>query len=628
MSKRPLAAVAILGLLLGAAAAAAQPAGDRVEPRLRQALETASQEWVRVGVTLRRDDLPAPGAAQRARVAERQGRVLGALPAGSFRLGRRYQSLPGMAGWARRAAVEALERHPEVRSVYLDGVVKPTLAQGTALIGADQVHAFGLTGAGLNVAVIDSGVDTDHPDLVDDLVAQQCFCDNHPSPVRGCCPDGDDDQSGPGAAEDTDGHGTYVSGIISSGGVVAPVGVAPGAGIVAMRVFGPNGASFSDIAAALDWVLINRNAFADPIRIVNMSLGDGIERNNPSQTPCSNSNTAIAIDALHAVGIAVFVSSGNEGFDDGISFPACSPNAISVGGVYDTSLPSVSWGGPGACTDTNVSPDDFVCHTNSDEILDLLAPDFATTTSGLGGGVRHSFGGTSASAPYAAAQAALLLEADPSLTPNQIRTALASSGPSVSHPTSGLSWPRSDVGEAVGALVSVCGNGALEPGEDCDDGGTQGGDCCAADCSFEPSGSSCDDGSACTSPDSCDGSGACQPGAPLICDDANLCTDDSCSPASGCVFTNNSASCDDADLCTDGDVCSGGACQPGPPLDCDDGDPCTAESCDAISGCASEPIPNCGSPVPVLPHAGGSLLGVLLAASGAWLLRSRARHSG
>jgi hypothetical protein len=617
-------------------AAPPEAAREKLDPRLQRALEAVGrQEWLAVGVTLRGDDLPRPGPSRAAPVAARQERVLGALPAGAFRLRHRYRVLSGVAGFARPGAVEALAAHPEVRSVYLDGRAHPTLAQGRVLVGADDAHALGVTGAGVNVAVLDTGIDTDHPDLADDLVHEECFCaDSHPSPMIGnsCCPNGQDTQSGPGAAEDHSGHGTAVAGIITSAGTVAGRGVAPDAGIVAVRVSGPQGALFSDIAAGLDWVLDHRNDFADPIRAVNLSLSDGGEYNDPTGSPCSGTNTADAIEALHGVGIPTFVSSGNDGFDDGVSFPGCNARAISVGGVYDASFASVSWCGNAQCTttlctDTNTAPDRFVCHTNSDEILDLLAPDYQTAVPGLGGGIQGSFGGTSASSPYAAGQAALLFQADPGLDADQILAALSSSGVTVTNPANGLAFARSDVGEAVAPLVASCGNGETEPGEDCDDGGTLGGDCCAADCSFEGAGAGCDDADACTTADACDGAGSCVGGPPLACNDADVCTDDSCSPASGCVFAPNTAPCDDADACTTADACDGaGGCVGGPPLACGDADPCTAESCDSVLGCVSTAIDGCGiAQVPALSRIGSILLAGALISAGALMAAGRLR---
>jgi cysteine-rich repeat protein len=241
------------------------------------------------------------------------------------------------------------------------------------------------------------------------------------------------------------------------------------------------------------------------------------------------------------------------------------------------------------------------------------------------GGATENFGGTSAASPYAAGAAALLIQADPTLTPEQIRTLLKSHGSLVTNPDNGLSFRRTDVAAAL-ASVAPCGDGNLQGTEECDDGNTADGDCCSADCAFESNASSCDDADACTSADSCDGAGSCVGGPPLSCDDVNACTDDSCDSGSGCVFTNNSDPCSDGNACTSVDACSGGACSPGPPLDCDDADPCTADGCDGVTGCFHSEIPECIPPAPV-PAASvwgqAALLAMLAWAGALWLRRHR-----
>ena len=335
-----------------------------------------------------------------------------------------------------------------------------------------SAHTQGYTGAGVTAVVIDSGIDAGHPDLADDLVAEQCFCsDNPPGPMIRCCPNGAATQSGPGAAAETDGHGTSVAGIITSGGVVAAPGIAPDAGIAAIRVFGSGGSGglFSDIDAALDWALDNRVALG--IRVVNLSLGDGGQYASPSVFPCSGSNTTSAVSALVAAGVAVFVASGNEGHDAGISFPACIGDAISVGGVYDADVGPVSWCGNASCstilcTDNPTSADQFVCHSNSSANLDLLAPDWRTDAPEAGGAT-HPFGGTSAASPYAAGEAALLLQAQPALTPAALRSLMKAHGPLVTNPGNSLSFRRTDVAGALATLVDSDGDGltdAIETG--------------------------------------------------------------------------------------------------------------------------------------------------------------------
>ena len=581
---------ALLLLSLASSAAFAAPPGRaKLEARLAERLErSAAEQEIAIGITLRESDLPKPRAARRAAIRARQQRALDAMPARRFRLKHRFESLSGFAGWATPQEIEALLAHPEVESVYLDGTVRATLSQGSALIGASAAQGFGYTGAGVRVAVLDSGIDSDHPHLADDIAAQQCFCDDNPSPVMGCCPGGG--QTG-ASAEDDQGHGTSVAGIITSSNP-AGRGVAPDAEIVAVKVLsGSGGGSFSDVAAGLDWVLTNRVLLG--IRVANLSIGDGVQYSNPNAFPCSGTNTANGIKALHSAGVSVFVSSGNSGFDNGLEFPACVSEAIAVGGVYDASLGSVSWCGSTGCTttlcvDSSTAADQFVCHSNSDELLDILAPDWRTDTTALGGGSR-SFSGTSAASPYAAAEAALLLQADPALTPLQIESLLESHGPMVPNPGNGLSFRRSDVLAALASIVPhTCGNGVHEPGEQCDDANTVSGDCCSSSCSFESAGSACQDGNLCTLSDSCNGSGACVAGPPRVCDDGSFCNGaESCNSGTGCVAGTPPA-LDDGVACTD-DSCDEGADlvlhTPNHAL-CDDGAFCNGpESCDELAGC-------------------------------------------
>ncbi|MFP6630218.1 MAG: S8 family serine peptidase, partial [Myxococcota bacterium] len=470
---RAAASALLAGLLLaGAVAEVAAQEQPRVGPRLRSRIQAASSgERIRIQVKLRERDLPRQGPRRRSRIRARQERARSALPRNSFKLRRRYRNLSGMAGWARVDAVAALERHPEVERVYLDRRIEVAMNEGVALLGSDLIVAAGFTGQGVNIGLVDTGIDTDHIHLADALVAEECFCDNDPVVGVGCCPNGGETQSGPGAAEDDSGHGTGMAGVMTSARP-GRNGIAPNAGIVAVRVLSAaGGGTTSDIDAGLDWILTNHAAL--DIRVVNMSLSDQGEYDDEEDFPCSGSITSEAIADLVAAGVTVFAASGNNGYDDGLSFPACIPDAISVGGVYDVDLASVTWPclDPPACSescfDMPVLADDFVCQTNAGPLLDVLAPNWHTRTLALDDS-NATLGGTSISSAYASGEAALLLSVDPTLTPAAIRTLLSDHGNSVTNPEDGNSYNRTDLFAAYGEVLLTLdtdGDGILDDGD-------------------------------------------------------------------------------------------------------------------------------------------------------------------
>lgn len=463
----PLALVALLGIA-GVGEAAAQ-APSRLGSRLQARLAAAGpDERIPIQVKLRKSGLAPRGPGRQDRIRARQDDALASVPVGSFELRRRYANLSGLAGWARPEAVAALEAHPQVERVSLDGRVGLAMTEGAALLGSDQIVDLGFTGQDVNIAVLDTGIDTDHIFLFDDLVAEQCFCDDDPAVGVGCCPAGGETQSGAGAAEDDEGHGTGMAGVMTSSRL-GREGIAPDSGIVAVRVIGASGAgNFSDIDAGLDWVLTNHAAL--DIRVVNLSLSDQGEYDDGGVMPCSGSLTQEAISGLVAAGVTVVAASGNSGYDGGVSFPACVPDAISVGGVYDDYISTVTWpcldppSCSQSCSNTPGVKNSFVCHTNDGSLLDVLAPNWKTRTLGLNN-TNVNFGGTSVSSAYASAEAALLLSVAPSLTPAGIRSLLTSYGPLVTNPDNGSSYRRTDLYAAALAVLDTDGDGILDDGD-------------------------------------------------------------------------------------------------------------------------------------------------------------------
>ena len=127
-----------------------------------------------------------------------------------------------------------------------------------------------------------------------------------------------------------------------------------------------------------------------------------------------------------------------------------------------------------------------------------------------------------------------------------------------------------------------CGNGIVEPREECDDGNTVDGDCCSSSCTLDARGAPCSDGVFCTAGDECDGAGNCIPGGPNDCDDGVGCTVDSCDDANDeCLNTPDDGVCDNGLFCDGQETCDPlDDCTDGAPIDCDDGVGCTADSCD------------------------------------------------
>ncbi|MCH7698845.1 MAG: S8 family serine peptidase [Chloroflexi bacterium] len=365
-------------------------------------------------------------------IEESAARVLESIPPGDFALVRQYSVVPALAGDATPAGVWALAAHPDVLHVGLNREVRADLAQAVPLIGADDVHSLlGVTGEGVVVAVLDSGIDTDHPLLSGDLNHQACFLDS------GACPGGG--TTGP-SAEDDAGHGSHVSGIITSTG--PPVGVAPDALIDAFKVLDNSGfGSFANVLAAYDDIILNH----PEVDIINMSLGDG-----GSYPPgvCDGFVPALttAVSITRAMGMTSFAASGNNGSKTGIGYPACINDIVSVGAVYDDDVGVQNW--LPTCLDAATTADQVVCFSQSNISLDLLAPGSRIDSTVPGGGLAN-FSGTSMASPAAAAVAALLLESEALLSPVDVEARLKETGVPVTDAGNGVTTCRVDAYEAV-----------------------------------------------------------------------------------------------------------------------------------------------------------------------------------
>jgi subtilisin family serine protease len=364
-----------------------------------------------------------------------QASVLNDLSDSEFFLHRKFEMTPGFSGKVTAAGLRKLSNRSDVLMVYEDQRVQADLKESVPLINADDVQALGIRGEGVTVAVLDSGIDTDHPALADDLLGQKCF-------THSACPPGKTSTSD--SAEDDEGHGTSVAGIITSSGVVPGMpalgpGVAPDAGIVAVKVLDNTGSGYlSDWISAMEWV--NANQAAYNIRVVNISLGSAELYSSVCDSSQPNLNDLVNIAV--SKGIVLFAASGNSASSISMSAPACLSKVISVGAVYDANVGGLIYSN---CSDSSTYADKVTCFSNVNSMLDVLAPSNRTITTGLGG-IEYSFGGTSAASPHAAGVAALLLTSEPDLTPAAIEQRLKSTGKSinVSRGAYSYTFPRID----------------------------------------------------------------------------------------------------------------------------------------------------------------------------------------
>jgi subtilisin family serine protease len=381
-----------------------------------------------------------PGLARlRADVAAAQRSTIGRARRDALFALRQYENVPAFSvNVTAEDAVRAIASDPNVRRIDLDVGGTGQLSNTVRVISANERHDIGNKGQGVVVAILDSGIDTDHPDLSDAVVHQACFGYKEGNDGSGFCPDGKDRQVGSGAAEDDAGHGTFVSGVLASNGIVSAPGVAPAASIVAIKVTDNCSIAgcfyhFSEIVAALDYLIANQATLK--VQAINMSFGTadlfaGTCDNAASYTMAG----AAAVNSLRTMGVITFAAAGNNSSGTMMTAPACLSNVVSVG-VSDNS-------------------DQVGSRSNSNATTDVFAPGVLLTSDGLGGGTFSVInGGTSGASPHVAGCAALLIESGEALTPAAIETRVTTSPVTVTDPKNGLSFPRLDCSySAIDAL--------------------------------------------------------------------------------------------------------------------------------------------------------------------------------
>lgn len=431
MYRRPLLSLALLSaLLLGRTSVAAD-----VDPAIWADLAAQGRTQIIVNLLIE-DATDRSATAQAEHVRAAQQALLDALDTRRFAVQQRFQLIPALALEVDETTLRAVAAQRHVVSIEADvgGVGHGiTVDESLDLNGVTPLLSVGADGSGMKVAVLDSGIDTDHPDFAGRIVAQACFC-------SGCCPGGSN------AAEDNNGHGTWVSGILAGNGDIAPRGALPNVQIVAAKVLDSNQAfqNLSSIISALDWVRVNH----PDVDAVNMSLGTDILE--PDNCDTKYASLTSAINNLRNIGAVVSASSGNQQSSNSMSSPACIRNVMGTAAAWDfTGTGSTTF-----CSDA-ATPKKPACFSNRSTTTDLYAAGAYLTSTAMGSGIGSNLYGTSFASPMVAACAIALKQAAPNSTVAERETAMRNAPTQVTDSVSGRSYPFLDCMNALGQLIAV-----------------------------------------------------------------------------------------------------------------------------------------------------------------------------
>ncbi|MEV0418189.1 S8 family peptidase [Streptosporangium canum] len=389
------------------------------------AAEVQRGEKVRAIIEIERGQSLA-GVARTAEAASSETRVISKVDSDGF-----------LVATVDKPTLAELKTDDRVKAVYKDEVSKPTLDVSTKLIGSDRANQAGWTGKGSTVAILDTGIDRDHPFFAGRIVGEACFSSSDFDPYYLAvlvCPDGHPSQIGTGAADAeiarcvVDGankcyHGTHVAGIAAGkkAGTAPSNGVAPEAGILPIQVSSRfNGPICEDQNTSAPCILSFTSdqkralRYVDEVRAglnvvaVNMSIGGGLKY----KVHCDGAPLESEILQLKSSGVATVISSGNNGHEDGVVRPGCIAAAVTVG-----------------ATDDHDTPAPF---GNRGPLIDLFAPGVAIN-SAIPGNTFGVLGGTSMAAPHVTGALALLRQAYPHLPGEKLVEKLQTTGKSIAY---------------------------------------------------------------------------------------------------------------------------------------------------------------------------------------------------
>src|SRR5205814_7470701 len=329
---------------------------------------------------------------------------------------RTFRTLPMVAVRGTSRQISSLLSFPGLRSIYLSRRLEYFLDESVPFIGADRVwNELGYTGKGVTVAVIDSGIDATHADLP--------FATKVAQNVK-LAPDlfgtGPLVLEGLSDADTTSGHGTHVSSIVGGTGAALAGkyrGVAIGSRLVGV---GAGEALFVLTALeAFDWVLQNRVQYG--IRVISNSWGT-----SGSFSPDDPVNVATKL--AHDAGLTVVFAAGNEGPNTNTLNPYCVASwviCVAAGDKFGALASFSSRGIPGdpLYHPTITAPGVQIAAARAKTGL-VMNTFFAVDIVSLGSDAVSytAASGTSMATPHVAGTVALMLEANPALTPNQIKS--------------------------------------------------------------------------------------------------------------------------------------------------------------------------------------------------------------
>ena len=488
-----------------------------------------------------------------------------------------------------QGALNALAATPGVARWEPDREVHAHMNDSTPLIRAlqSQIAAAGLSadGAGIRVCIIDSGIDSDSAMYATriDTAAGFDFVNNDNDP------------------EDDAGHGSHVAGTAVGGdnlnvdfgcvGLEPFHGIAPQATLIGIKVLGASGSgSFSDVIAGINYGA-DQSPSGARCDVINMSLGAGAFSGT-----CDGDSAAAASNNAVDAGVVVIASSGNDGFNNAMGTPACGSKVISVGLTFDDDYPSCEFPSQtnftwcfnppactSSCTDSSPRVDEISCQSNNSSEPDVTAPGCITFSADKDNSPNGIVGfcGTSMSSPHVAGLAALLLSADGSLTPAEVRQHIRDGAIDLGAPgfDNVYGFGRIDAINSLSLLgpecvvPADCNDGVACTDDDCVDGScvnTPNNANCPADGLFCNGTEFCDAVSDCSSTgDPCTGGETCNEGTdtcdPPVCDNDGTCeSGEDCNNCPNDCFTGSGVECGNG-VCeaADGEDCVG--C----PADCD-----------------------------------------------------------